>query len=91
MRNIRLSFDKPSIYIVHTHCLLMINSWCSAVIVKWYSALLYFFNNPDSKIHGANVGPTWALSAPDGRHVHCYQESLLIYAQTLPQLEGMYE
>ena len=21
---------------------------------------------PDSKVHGANMGPTWALSAPDG-------------------------
>ena len=24
---------------------------------------------PDSKVHGANMGPTWALSAPDGSHV----------------------
>ena len=24
---------------------------------------------PDSKVHGANVGPTWVLSAPDGPHV----------------------
>ena len=22
-------------------------------------------NNPDSKVHGANMGPTWVLSAPD--------------------------
>ena len=25
--------------------------------------------DPDSKVHGANTGPTWALSAPDGPHV----------------------
>ena len=25
--------------------------------------------NPDSKVHGANMGPTWALSAPGGPHV----------------------
>ena len=25
--------------------------------------------NPDSKVHGANMGPTWVLSAPDGPHV----------------------
>ena len=25
--------------------------------------------DPDSKIHGANMGPTWVLSAPDGPHV----------------------
>ena len=24
---------------------------------------------PDSKIHGANMGPTWVLLAPDGPHV----------------------
>ena len=23
----------------------------------------------DSKVHGANVGPTWVLSAPGGSHV----------------------
>ena len=27
---------------------------------------------PDSKVYGANMGPTWALSAPDGPHEHCY-------------------
>ena len=26
-------------------------------------------NHPDSKVHGANMGPTWVLSAPDGPHV----------------------
>ena len=25
--------------------------------------------DPDSKVHGANMGPTWVLSAPDGPHV----------------------
>ena len=30
-----------------------------------YSANKY----PDSKVHGANMGPTWVLSAPDGPHV----------------------
>ena len=24
---------------------------------------------PDNKGHGANMGPTWVLSAPDGPHV----------------------
>ena len=27
------------------------------------------WRNPDSKVHGANMGPTWALSDPDGPHV----------------------
>ena len=26
-------------------------------------------NSPDNKVRGANMGPTWALSAPDGPHV----------------------
>ena len=26
-------------------------------------------NYPDSKVHGANAGPTWVLPAPDGPHV----------------------
>ena len=26
-------------------------------------------NIPDSKVHGAKLGPTWVLSAPDGPHV----------------------
>ena len=25
--------------------------------------------NPDSKVHGANMGPTWVLVAPDRPHV----------------------
>ena len=25
--------------------------------------------NPDSKVHGANMGPTWVLSAPHGPHI----------------------
>ena len=27
------------------------------------------WTNPDSKVHVANMGPTWVLSAPDGPHV----------------------
>ena len=27
------------------------------------------YTNPESKVHGANTGPTWVLSAPDGPHV----------------------
>ena len=29
----------------------------------------YILPYPDSKVHGANMGPTWVLSAPDGPHV----------------------
>ena len=30
---------------------------------------LLCFAVPDSKVHEANMGPTWVLSAPDGPHV----------------------
>ena len=30
---------------------------------------IWLLMNPDSKVHGANMGPTWVLSAPDGPHV----------------------
>ena len=30
------------------------------ICVKWFDS------NPDRKVHGANMGPTWILSAPDG-------------------------
>ena len=33
---------------------------------KMYLPML---QTPDSKVHGANMGPTWVLSAPDGPHV----------------------
>ena len=37
----------------------------------WYVCVLDSIScvNPDSKVHGANMGPTWVLSAPDGPHV----------------------
>ena len=32
----------------------------------WWRHNIYI---PASKVHGANMGPTWVLSAPDGSHV----------------------
>ena len=28
--------------------------------------MLQIFKSPDSNVHGANMGPTWVLPAPDG-------------------------
>ena len=37
---------------------------------KLYSSPESTINDiPDSKVHGANMGPTWVLSAPDEPHV----------------------
>ena len=33
---------------------------------------------PDSKVHGANMGPTWVLSAPDGPHVGHMNLAILV-------------
>ena len=38
--------------------------------VLWYPLKFHpWCINPDSKVYGANMGPTWVLSAPDGPHV----------------------
>ena len=34
-----------------------------------FQAFLFFIVVPDNKVHRANIGPTWVLSAPDGPHV----------------------
>ena len=34
-----------------------------------YTCMSGIMHIPDSKVHGANMGPTWGLSAPDGPHV----------------------
>ena len=34
-----------------------------------YTSMSYMQSYPDSKVHGANMGLTWVLSAPDGPHV----------------------
>ena len=33
-----------------------------------YIKVNFLQNTPDSKVHGANMGHTWVLSAPDGPH-----------------------
>ena len=46
---------------------------CSALCICTAIMLLLHYNKifafPDSKVHRANMGPTWVLSAPDGPHV----------------------
>ena len=46
------------------------------------------FTNPDSKIHGATMGPTWDLSAPDGPHVG--PMNLAIRESMLSNIYGYY-
>ena len=48
--------------------------------INWNSVIAYMddttnnflynmVDTPDSKVHGANMDPTWVLSAPGGPHV----------------------
>ena len=44
---------------------------------------------PDSQIHGANMGPTWVLSAPDGPHVGPMNPAIrvfIVWNMTMPHL-----
>ena len=43
---------------------IMIDRYCAAVAGAFLDR-----GNPDSKVHGANMGPTWDLSARGGAHV----------------------
>ena len=40
--------------------------WVSMALAD---GLMPMKTTPDRKVHGANMGPTWVLSAPDGPHV----------------------
>ena len=35
---------------------------------------------PDSKVHEANMGPTWVLSDPDGPHVGPANLAIRVYS-----------
>ena len=51
-------------------------------------------NVADSKTHGANMGPTWVLSAPDGAprwpHEPCYQGSATFKCNTVGLISNSY-
>ena len=46
--------NNYSLYFLEAH------SYTAAYMLNQY--------NPDSKVHGANMGAIWVLSAPDGPH-----------------------
>ena len=51
------------------------NPPCNALLIsinfiqKSFLLIMAEKKSPDSKVHGANMGPTWVLSAPGGPHV----------------------
>ena len=57
---------------------IIIQIWlCFHMTVYRWNLTMYFegywgnhaIATPDNKVHGANMGPTWVLSAPDEPHV----------------------
>ena len=42
------------------------------------------FGYPDGKVHGADIGPTWVLSAPDGPHVGPMNLAIKIHLYVTP-------
>ena len=48
----------------------------------------FFDCAPNSKVHGANMGPTWALSAPDGPHVGPMNLAIMGVDQTVTTATG---
>ena len=61
---------------VNSHHTILNKLYCK-LFEKFYSTVIPMtsrtIDNPDCKFHGANMGPTWVLPAPDGPHVPCYQ------------------
>ena len=47
---------------------------------------LLYENTLDSKVYGANIGPTWDLSAPDGPHV----VPMNLAIRDAPDVPGLY-
>ena len=45
-------------------------------------ASLIFSTNPDSKVHGTNMGPIWDRQDPGGPGVYCVEGPSEIYTQS---------
>ena len=59
-----LSYSVQNYRIGHIKSML-----CANVILRVFSWRRISDVVPESKVHGANMGPTWVLSSPDGPHV----------------------
>ena len=55
---------------------------------QWCRGIYWYICNPDNKIHGANMGPTWVLSAPDGPHVGPMNLAIRVIWQDLKAHKG---
>ena len=70
--------DKSALVLANDIFIFMYENYYILVrisLVFWFTiaqstknAIIGSDNGPDNKVHGANMGPTWVLSAPDGPH-----------------------
>ena len=49
--------------------------WCTLCDMVLYE-IVWHINYPDSKIHGANMGPIWGRQDPNGPQVHLHAVSV---------------
>ena len=54
-----------------------------------YTSRISPLHYPDSKVHLANVGPTWVLSAPDGTHVGPMNLAIRVYNNWVRRLTAI--
>ena len=66
----RFKFDRVIDTIAVDACRNSWTTWSKKGLISQYQDFrLYNKTSPDSKVHGANMGPTRVQSAPDGPHV----------------------
>ena len=58
-------------------------SLASVIMPTFTKKNLYMHTIPDNKVHGANMGPTWVLAAPDGPHVGPMNLAIRDYAASI--------
>ena len=75
----KLIFFCKSEWSVNTS-ILVIESFVSELVAQYIHHGLPGSQYPDNKVHGANMGPTWVLSAPDGPHVSPMNLAIRVYS-----------
>ena len=63
----RINWFRPSQNQTNDNSLSIGLTWYIFFSPSQLSTVMHSY--PDSNVHGANMGPTWVLSAPDGPHV----------------------
>ena len=80
---------QPNLYtpvwIHHYNCAICSKAYSASFhiwVIAWHNYVFSIEGFPDSKVHGANTGPTWVLSAPDRPHVGPMNLAIRFYIST---------